>query len=225
MIAISMMIGTIVIFLLMRKLNARFSTPLLLPVLTATILIIILLKSFSLSYATYMTGAKWIDAMLGPAVVSMAYPLYAQRHIIKQNMFSILTSVVIAMLSGLVSIIVFAKLLNLSNDYILSLLPKSITTPIAMQISEAIGGFPSLTAVFVIIAGITGALLGPSIFKIARIEKAVSRGISLGSASHGIGVSKLTEYGEKALSMGTVSMTLSAIIGAFIGPVFALFFH
>lgn len=225
MIAISMMIGTIVIFLLMRKLNARFSTPLLLPVLTATILIIILLKSFSLSYATYMTGAKWIDAMLGPAVVSMAYPLYAQRHIIKQNMFSILTSVVVAMLSGLVSIIIFAKLLNLSNDYILSLLPKSITTPIAMQISEAIGGYPSLTAVFVIIAGITGALLGPSIFKIAHIEKSVSRGISLGSASHGIGVSKLTEYGEKALSMGTVSMTLSAIIGAFMGPIFALFFH
>lgn len=225
MIAVSMIIGTVFIFLLMTKLNARFSTPLLLPVLTATILIIILLKSFSLSYDSYMTGAKWIDAMLGPAVVSMAYPLYTQRTIIKQNLFSILTSVVVAMLSGLVSIIVFAKLLNLSNDYILSLLPKSITTPVAMQISGAIGGFPSLTAVFVIIAGLTGALLGPFIFKFCRIEKSVSRGISMGSASHGFGVSKLTEYGEKTLSMGSVSMTLSAIIGAFICPIFALFFQ
>ncbi|MFJ8066259.1 LrgB family protein [Psychrobacillus sp. NPDC096426] len=225
MIAISMIIGTILIFVLMTIVNARFSTPLLFPVLTATILIIILLKSFSLSYDTYMTGAKWIDAMLGPAVVSMAYPLYTQRNIIKQNLFSILSSVVVAMLSGLVSIIVFSKLLKLSNDYILSLLPKSITTPVAMQISGAIGGFPSLTAVFVIIAGLTGALLGPFIFKICRIEKSVSRGISMGSASHGFGVSKLTEYGEQALSMGSVSMTLSAIIGAFICPIFALFFH
>ncbi|TQR07186.1 LrgB family protein [Psychrobacillus soli] len=225
MIAVSMIIGTVFIFILMTKLNARFSTPLLLPVLTATILIIILLKSFSLSYDSYMTGAKWIDAMLGPAVVSMAYPLYTQRTIIKQNLFSILTSVVVAMLSGLVSIIIFAKLLNLSNDYILSLLPKSITTPVAMQISGAIGGFPSLTAVFVIIAGLTGALLGPFIFKLCRIEKSVSRGISMGSASHGFGVSKLTEYGEKTLSMGSVSMTLSAIIGAFICPIFALFFQ
>lgn len=225
MIAISMIIGTILIFVFMAKVNARFSTPLLFPVLTTTILIVILLKSFSFSYDTYMSGAKWIDAMLGPAVVSMAYPLYTQRHIIKQNMFLIVTSVVVAMLSGLVSIIVFAKLLNLSNDYILSLLPKSITTPVAMQISGAIGGFPSLTAIFVIIAGLTGAILGPIIFKIGRIEKSVSRGLSMGSASHGFGVSKLTEYGEQTLSMGSVSMTLSAIIGAFICPLFALLFQ
>ncbi len=225
MITISMIVGTVLIFLLMTKLYGRFSTPFLFPVLTATILIIFLLKLFSFSYETYMSGAKWVDAMLGPAVVSMAYPLYTQRTIIKRNFTTILTSVTVAMLSGLVSIIIFAKLLNLKNDFLLSLLPKSITTPVAMRISGAIGGIPSLTAVFVIVAGIAGALLGPFIFKICRIEKSISRGISMGSASHGFGVSKLSEYGEQAMSMGSVSMTLSAIIGAFVCPVVALLFQ
>lgn len=225
MIAFIMIIGTVLIYLLMVKIYKRFSTPLLFPVLTATIAIILLLTLFSFSYDEYMSGAKWIDAILGPAVVSMAYPLYSQRNVIKQNLIPILTSVVIAMLSGLVSIIVFAKLIQLDHDVILSLLPKSITTPVAMQISWAIGGIPPLTAVFVIVAGLTGSLLGPFIFKVSRIEKSVSRGVSMGSASHGFGVSKLSEYGEQVLSMGSVSMTLSAVIGAFFCPIFALFFQ
>lgn len=225
MITFSMIIGTVLIYLLMAKLYKRFCTPLLFPVLTATITIILLLTLFSFSYDEYMSGAKWIDAILGPAVVSMAYPLYSQRKVIKENVIPIFTSVVIAMLSGLVSIIVFAKLIQLDHDVILALLPKSITTPVAMQISWAIGGIPPLTAVFVIVAGLTGSLIGPFIFKVCRIEKSVSRGVSMGSASHGFGVSKLSEYGERVLSMGSVSMTLSAVIGAFICPIFALFFQ
>ncbi|TQR20140.1 LrgB family protein [Psychrobacillus vulpis] len=224
MLAISMIVGTVLIYYLMTKLNARFSTPLLFPVLTTTILIVLLLTSFSISYDTYMDGAKWIDAMLGPAVVSLAYPLYTQRGIIKKYKFSIISSVVVAMFTGIVSIVILAKLLNIDDEIVRSLLSKSITTPVAMQISESIGGFPALTAVFVIVAGLTGVLVGPLVFKLCRIEKSVSRGISMGSASHGFGISKLSEYGEQALSMGSVSMTLSAVIGAFICPLFALFF-
>lgn len=223
MFAICIILGTILIYYLMTRLNARFSTPLLFPVLTTTILIVILLISFSVSYDSYMEGAKWIDAMLGPAVVSLAYPLYTQRGRINKYKFTILASVVAAMFSGIVSIVTFAKLMNLDEEIIHSLLSKSITTPVAMQISESIGGYPALTAVFVIVAGLTGALMGPFIFKICRIEKPVSRGISMGSASHGFGISKLSEYGEQVLSMGSISMTLSAIIGAFICPLFALF--
>ena len=219
---VSMIIGTIIVFYFMKKLSARFATPLLFPVLTSTILIIILLNIFGFSYNTYMDGAKWIDAMLGPAVVSMAYPLYTHREIVIKNKLSIILSVVVAMFSGLISIVVFSKLLSFEDDVILSLLPKSITSPVAMEISETGGGIPTLTAVFVIVAGLTGAMLGPIIFKICRIEKAVSKGIAMGSASHGIGVSKLSDYGEEVLSMGSVAMTLSAIIGAFICPLFAL---
>ncbi|KQL36600.1 MULTISPECIES: LrgB family protein [Bacillaceae] len=219
---IAIILGTILIYYLMTKIYMRFSSPFLFPVLTTTIILIILLSSLSIPYEQYMHGAKWIDAMLGPAVVSLAYPLYMQRGIIKKYKFPIMTSIIVAMFSGLISIILFAKLLRLDDELILSLLSKSITTPVAMQISQSIDGNPALTAVFVIVAGLTGSLLGPFIFKICHIEKAISRGVSIGGASHGFGVAKLSEYGEQVLSMGSVSMTLSAVLGAFICPLFAL---
>ncbi|QFF98327.1 LrgB family protein [Psychrobacillus glaciei] len=223
MAATGMILGTIFIYFLMRKINTRFTTPFLLPVLTTTILIIALLRFFSISYDSYMFGAKYINNMLGPAVVSLAYPLYMQRGLIKKYKFTILTSIIVAMFSGLFSIITFAKLLKMEDELVHSLLPKSITTPVAMQISESIGGNPTLTSAFVIVAGFTGALLGPIIFKIFCIETPISKGVSIGSASHGFGVSKLSEFGEQAFSMGSVSMTLSAVIGSFICPFIALF--
>lgn len=218
----AMVLGTILIYYLMTKLYKRYPSPFFSPMLTTTIILIVLLSSLSVPYDQYMGGAKWIDAMLGPAIVSLAYPLYMQRGIIKKYKLPIMTSIVVAMFSGLISIILFAKLLRLDDELILSLLSKSITTPVAMQISQSIDGNPALTAVFVIVAGLTGSLLGPFIFKICHIEKAISRGVSIGSASHGIGLAKLSEYGEQVLSMGSVSMTLSAVLGAFICPLFAL---
>ncbi|WP_313891426.1 LrgB family protein [Psychrobacillus sp.] len=219
MLILCMILLTIVIYFFMAKLYARFGNPFLFPVLTATILIIVVLSIFSVPYDVYMGGAKWIDVMLGPAVVSLAYPLYTQRESIKKNAVSIFSSVIVALLSGIISIVLFAKLMKLEDELLLSLLSKSITTPVAMQISESVGGNPALTVVFVMVAGLTGAIAGPFCLKVFRIEKTVSRGVSIGSASHGFGVSKLSEYGEQALSMGSVAMTLSAVVGAFICPI------
>lgn len=223
MMEILMIVGTIIIFYLTKKLNARFTTPFLFPVLTSTIILVILLKTFSFSYDEYMSGAKWIDAILGPAVVSFAYPLYMQRELIKKHLLSILTSVIVAMVSGVLSIFVFAKLVGAERDIIASLLSKSITTPVATSITVSLDGIPSLTAVFVILAGLTGAILGPTLLSLFKINNPISIGISMGSASHGIGVSKLSEYGERILSMGSVGMTLSAVTGSFICPLFAMF--
>ena len=221
MIALAMVIGTIIIFVGMTFLYRRFTYPLLLPILTTTIILVVVLSFSGVSYDTYMSGAKWIDAMLGPAVVGMAYPLYIQREKIIKNKVTIILGVTVAMLSGLISIVIIAKLMSFEEFLQKSLLPKSITSPIAMPISESIGGIPTLTAVFVILAGLIGALTGPFLFKLFHIDTAISRGISIGSASHGIGLSKLSEYGEETMTMGSVAMTLSAILGAFICPVFA----
>ena len=222
-IAILMIVGTIGLFCMMTILYRRFTFPLLIPIFSTTVLIVIILVVSRIPYDTYMTGGKWINEFLGPAVVSMAYPLYMHREKILKYKLPILLSVICAMLSGLVSITVLSKLLSLEEHVLLSLLPKSITTPVAIPISEAIGGIPTLTAVFVIFAGLVGAIVGPIVFRVFRIDRAISRGISVGSASHGIGVSKLTEYGEETLTMGSVSMTLSAVFGSFICPLFALF--
>ena len=214
--------GTVLLYLGMTYVYRRFTYPLLLPILTTTTITVIVLSFLDISYETYMSGASWIDGMLGPAVVSMAYPLYVHREKIRQHMVLIFLGGIVALLSGMISITIFSKLFRFDQEVLMSFLPKSITSPVAMPISESIGGIPTLTAVLVILAGLIGALAGPILFRYGGIENAVSRGLSMGSASHGIGVAKLTEYGEETLTMGTVGMTLSAILGAFICPLFAL---
>lgn len=220
--ALVIIVSTILLFLLLQKLYVKVHTPFFLPILTTTLITVIILIVFQIPYSTYMEGGQWIQQMLGPAVVALAYPLYNQRELIFKYKYSILSSLVVAMLSGLISVYIFLKLFRSDDAFILTALPKSLTTPIAMQISETVGGIPSLTAVLVMVAGFTGAMLGPVLFKIAHIDTAISRGVSMGSASHGVGISKLNDYGEEALSIGSLSMGLSAVLGAFMCPIFAL---
>ncbi len=207
----------------MVKVYHRFNYPFLMPVITASIIIIVGLLVLHIPYEVYMEGGQWLQHLLGPAVVGLAYPLYNQRHLLVKYKYSIMSGLLIAMMSGLISVYVFLALFRVEKELILTALPKSITTPIAMQVSETIGGIPPLTAVLVMIAGFTGAILGPYIYKFAKVTSPISRGVSMGSASHGIGVSKLAEYGEEDLSIGSVSMSLSAVIGAIICPILAMF--
>jgi putative effector of murein hydrolase len=194
------------------------------PVITSSIILIVGLLVFNIPYETYMEGGRWLQHLLGPAVVGLAYPLYNQRHLIVKYKYSIASGLLIAMMSGLISVYVLLALFRIEKELIFTALPKSLTTPIAMQVSETIGGIAPLTAVLVMVAGFTGALLGPTIYKFAKVDSPISRGVSMGSASHGVGISKLNEYGEEDLSIGSVSMSLSAILGAVICPIFARLF-
>jgi predicted murein hydrolase (TIGR00659 family) len=222
MLALIIIVSTILLFLLLQKLYVKVNNPFFLPLLTTTLITVVILIAFKIPYSTYMEGGEWIQKMLGPAVVALAYPLYNQRELIFKYKYSILSSLIVSMLSGLVSVYVFLKLFRASDSFILTALPKSLTTPVAMQVSETVGGVPPLTAVLVMVAGFTGAILGPFLYKIAHIDTAISRGVAMGSASHGVGISKLKEYGEEALSIGSLSMGLSAVLGAFMCPIFAL---
>lgn len=219
-----MIVSTVIVFFSMYKLHQRFSYPFLLPILTTTIIIVGALLLLNIPYAEYMEGGKWIQHLLGPAVVALAYPLYNQRKMILQYKYTILSGIVIAMISGLISIFILLKLFKLDEQLILTALPKSITTPVAMQVSESIAGIPPLTAVLVMIAGFVGALFGSVIYKIGKINSSISRGVSMGSASHGVGITKLQDYGEKDLSVGSLSMGLSAVIGAVVCPIFVFIF-
>ena len=224
MIALVSFIGTIVLFLLMMRLHRKYPTPLLLPVLTTTTVIVILLLVLQISYDDYIEGGDWISKFLGPAIVGLAYPLYNQRALVFKYKLTILCGLVIAMIAGLISVFLLLKLGNATETYILTAVPKSITTPVAMEISSSLGGISALTVVLVMIAGFTGAFLGPLIFKWCRIDTAISRGLAMGAASHGVGISKLVEYGEEEVSVGSLSMGLSAVIGAFLCPLFVHLF-
>ena len=214
--------GTIILFLAMRYFYGRFSLAILHPVLTSTAIIILILLLFNVSYESYMIGGKWIEIFLGPSIVALAYPLYNQRAIVMKYRNAIVLGVASGLLTAMGSILLFANLFQFENEIIHSVLPKSITTPVAIQLSSAIGGIPSLTAAFVMIAGFSGVILGPIVMKYTQIQSPLSKGIALGSASHALGVAKSTEYGELSLSMASVSMSLSAIAGSVVGPLFIL---
>lgn len=213
---------TVFLFLMMRRLYIRFSIAFLHPVLTTTTIIVIVLVAFNVSYDEYMVGGAWIEKLLGPCVVALAYPLYNQRAVVLKYWKAILLGVLTGIISAMGSVILFAKMFKLENDMISTMLPKSITTPVAIQLSETIGGFSSLTAVFVMIAGFSGIIIGPLVLKYTGVKSSLGKGLAFGSAAHALGVAKSTEYGEFALSMASVSMTLSAILGSIIGPLFLL---
>lgn len=222
MFEIGVIVVTVVMFIGFQKIYEKYNNPFLLPFLTVTVTTCILLSLFNITYDEYMQGGEWINKMLGPAVVALALPLYNQRELINRYKFSIFISLIAGMIAGLLSVFLFLKLFGASETFINTALPKSLTTPIAMQVSEKIGGIPALSAVMVMFAGFTGAILGSVLYKVFKIETPISRGSSMGAASHGVGITKLKEYGEEDLSIGSLSMGLSAVLGAIIVPIFAL---
>ncbi|MFC5558503.1 LrgB family protein [Ureibacillus thermophilus] len=217
-------ISTVCVFLLMRKLYSKYPTPLLMPILTSTIIIIAGLLLLNIPFDVYMEGGRYLQHLLGPGVVALAYPLYNQWQMVLKYKYTILSGVLIAMVSGIISVYTLLVVFKIDKEYILTALPKSMTTPVAMNVSETIGGIPPLTAVLVLIAGFTGALLGPLMYSLGRIHSPISRGVAMGSASHGVGTAKLVDYGELDLSVGSLSMGLSAVVGAILCPIFVYIF-
>jgi predicted murein hydrolase (TIGR00659 family) len=219
MLAILFAVMTVAIYVVMNLLYVKYRGSVLIPIITSTIVMIVILLLFKVPYTTYMIGGKWLDVLVGPSIVALAIPLYKQQDLLKKNVLPIIGGVLMGVLAGMASGVLFAKLFGFSQDIILSLLPKSITTPIAIQITAAVGGISSLATVFVMIAGFTGVIFGPMFFRRTRIDTAIGRGIGLGAASHALGISKAIELGEQEASMSSVAMTLCAIIGSVVGPV------
>lgn len=213
-------IVTIVVFLLMKKVNGRFPHPLTLPVLTATIIMVTGIRLLNISYETYYIGGQWIEKLLGPAVVALAYPLYQQRKLISRYTWPIVTGVTIGSLIGVITGFATGYFLRLDETVTLSLLSKSVTTPVAMDIAKTIDGSPSLAAIFVMVAGISGAVMGHSIFKWCNIDLPIAKGLGMGSASHAIGTSRSFQESDQEGAASTVAMILSAIIVSVLAPLF-----
>ncbi|MBO1513189.1 LrgB family protein [Metabacillus bambusae] len=210
---------TIVIYLLMAQFYNRFTHPLLVPIFTSSLLVVGLLLVTNTSYITYMSGAKWIDELLGPAVVALAIPLYDHRDIVKRNAPTIFFSVIVGAIVGMVSGIILGMMSQINKELIFSIAPKSVTTPIAMEISEIVGGAPALAAVYVMVAGISGAMFGPYLMRVCNIKHSISRGIGFGTASHGIGTARALEIGDVEGALSSISMTLSAVFTSFLCPI------
>ncbi|KAB2329402.1 LrgB family protein [Cytobacillus depressus] len=223
--AFGMILLTVIAYFAATQLYKRYSYSFLIPILTTTILIIITLEVLQIPYKSYMIGGQWINSLLGPAVVSLAYPLYKQRHFLMNHLFPIFGGVLVGAISGMVSVGILAKMFGFSHPLTLSIIPKSLTTPVAIEVARGLGGNVSMTIIGVMIAGIFGAIAAPTIFKYIRVHSPIGRGIALGSTSHALGTAKAAEYSELTFSMSSVSMTLCAIIGSFLGPIIVGVFH
>lgn len=180
------------------------------PLLICVPIIMVTLKVFDIPVKDYMEANKFITFFLGPCVVSLGLTLYDNISLIKKNLLSITVSVLVGSIVGIVSVLWLGKLLGLNNVMISSLEPKSVTTPIAIELSQVSGGIVAITAVSVTICGMLGASIGPAVLNLCKIKNPIARGSAIGCASHGIGTSRALE--ESAIE-GAVSGLCIALMG------------
>jgi predicted murein hydrolase (TIGR00659 family) len=205
--------------------NRSSHNPLLNPVLTAVIVVVGLLMLSGTSYETYFEGAQFVHFLLGPATVALAIPLYRQFDRVKRSALALITSLLCGSLTAIGTALGLGWLLGASRETLLSLAPKSVTAPVAMGITEQLGGLPSLTAVLVILTGILGAVLGPPLLNLIGVKDWRARGLSLGTASHGIGTARALQVNELAGAFSGLAMGLNALATAILLPVlWRLFF-
>ena len=170
-------------------------------------------------YATYFEGAQFIHFLLGPATIALALPLWDNRETIRTSVAPILLALVAGSVTAAGSAILLAQAFGLSTDVILSLTPKSTTAPVALGISEAVGGLPALTAVLVILTGIIGAVIVTPLMTVLRIKDWRARGFSVGLASHGIGTARAFQVNPTAGAYAGIAMALNALPTSLIVPV------
>ena len=192
--------------------------PLINPVLVAVLVLVSLLLASGTSYSTYFEGAQFVHFMLGPATVALAVPLYRHLYLVRRSALAVGVALVCGSVTAVLSAIGIAWILGASRETLLSLAPKSVTTPVAMGIAEQIGGLPSLTAVLVILSGITGAVLGTYTLNLVRVRDWRARGLAMGVASHGIGTARAFTVNEVAGAFSSLAMGLNALATAVLVP-------
>ena len=170
------------------------------------------------SYSDYFEGGQFVHFLLGPATVALAVPLYQQFSRLRQLWLPVTISLFCGVVIAAGSSIGLARLLGGSTEIQMSLAPKSATAPVAMGISEKIGGLPSLTAVLVVITGITGAVLGTKLFEWIRVRDDTARGIAMGVAAHGIGTARAFQVSSQMGAFSGLAMALSAFATALLVP-------
>lgn len=209
---------TIVVYFLAQKIQEKTRIILLNPILVTVIIIIAFLSVFHIDYNSYHNGSRYIEFFLKPAVVALGVPLYQQLEKIKKQALSILISQLAGCIAGVVSVVLIAKLLGASKDIIYSLAPKSVTTPIAIEISKTIGGIAPLTASVVIVVGIFGAVFGYSIMKLTKVKNPIAQSLSMGTAAHAVGTSKSMEISQSFGAMSSIGLIVNGILTAILTP-------
>ncbi|TDT99337.1 MULTISPECIES: LrgB family protein [Azorhizobium] len=204
--------------LINQKARAWWSSPLMLtPVAVGAIVVLL-----HTGYASYIQGTHWLALMMGPATVAFAIPLYEHRATIRKHWPVLLAGVAIGSITAMGTAFALAYWLDIPSVLRASLMPRSTSTPFAMAASSEIGGMPELTAVFVIITGVTGAAVGETLLRFMPVRSSLARGAVLGMGAHGAGVAKAHQMGSEEGSIAGLVMILAGCFNLLMAPIVAM---
>ncbi|MEE0944941.1 MAG: LrgB family protein [Clostridia bacterium] len=199
----------------------KLKSPLLNPMLIAVVLVIAFLLITGTSYETYNNSAKYLSYLITPTTVSLAIPLYRRLSILKKNPTAIIMSLASGVISCLISIYALCILMKCNFEVYATLIPKSITTAIGIDLSTELGGNASLTATAICITGLTGTIFADIILKLFRITHPVAMGLAIGCSAHALGTTHAMELGEIQGAMSSLAIVISGLMTVILGPLFA----
>ena len=202
---------TIVTFLIGQEVSRRVKSPIANPLLITMFLCMVIMKTFGISYDSYMKGGQIIALFLVPVTAMLGLSIYRQKSILKEQFFPIFAGCFVGSVLSMGSVVVLCRMLSISNEMTASLLPKSVTTAIAIDLSSQVGGIPSITLMAVILCGTGGAIIHPLIIKLLKLKDPVAVGVAFGTSSHAVGTSKAIEIGEVEGAVSGVSMGVAGI--------------
>lgn len=200
------------------EIQKKYKKVFLNPLLIAIVLVIVFLLITGISYETYQYGAKYLSYFLTPVTVCLAVPLYKQMETLKKNMAAILISIAIGCVTHAGVLIAIITMFKMDKQLLMSVMSKSVTTAIALGVTNEIGGIQGITVIGVMVAGISGAVVGPTLLKLFHITEPVAQGLAMGSASHAIGTSKAIELGEIQAAMSSLAIVVTGILTVIIVP-------
>ena len=206
------------------QIRKKINHPLINPLLISALMSITVLIVFHIDYQTYNEGAKYITFLLTPSTVWLAVPLYKQSQILFKHFDAIIVSILSGCIAGMLCIVLICMLFHANDTLLFSMLPKSITTAIAIGVSELIQGNSTITVGLVIITGILGAVISKPVFKMFSIHHPVAIGLACGNSAHAIGTAKALEFGEIEGAMSSLSIVIAGVFTVILAPIIASLF-
>jgi len=210
---------TVGLYWVTKLLQNKTNSVLLNPILITIIAVICILKSAGITYDTYHEAGKYIEFFLKPSIVALGVPLYLQLSKIKKQVMPIVISQLVGSVVGILSGVFIAKWLGASEAVILSIAPKSVTTPLAIDISSSIGGIPSLTASMVVMVGVFGSVAGFKILQLLHVKNPMSRSLSMGTAGHGLGTAQAMAISQRFGAYSSMGLILNGLFTAILTPI------
>ena len=210
---------TFIVFVMAQYLQRKTGLSFLNPILVSIAALIGIPMLSGIDYATYRESGDYIDIWLKPAVVALGVPLYRQLSTIRKQMLPLLIAEMAGCVAGIISVVLVARLLGASQQVLMSLAPKAVTTPIAMEVSSALGGIPALTAAVVVCTGIFGGMAGFRIIRYSHVSSPIAGGLSMGTAAHALGTSAAMERSDRYGAFSSLGSTLNGLLTAILTPV------